>query len=629
MKLIKLALIILFLLSFVISANAATIDLVRSTVEYTDNVDQGGILEFTWNTPGLSNEEVRYLIRDMPSEFDVDATTVQITTNMGAFDKVIKSFKIALKSTTALNGNLAVKIKITRPSDCPENTYSLKLSEMVGSESDMLNPSSIGISVQKSSTKPSSPALNDPGATDTDGDYTVSWSSVSGATSYTLEEDTSSSFGSPTVVHSGAGTSKYVTGKSDGTYYYRVKACNACGCSGWSNVEDITVEIGNVITVDDSGGADYTRIPDAINNASNGYTIKVFSGNYSEPVVINKSLKLVGENKDTTIIIGGGNGSCVHVTVDNVEISGFTIMNCFDGVYVESSKGIVIDNNIISDNFDGIYIVNSDDNTITHNVITNNIWYVSGIHLISSINNTISDNDIVGNDKGVYLYNSINNRIYHNNFVSNTEQAYDNTGTNLWNHGYPLGGNYWSDYMGSDAYSGPDQNVRGSDGIGDTPYGVSGGVGTQDNYPFMHANGWIATSTIFDTGQSETPYPSIPGTHTGTIKPTQTIEVQKLYTYPCAGTGGHTEFVRISGNGKDKSASWTGYAEDGDAITFDSSFTLEAGKTYNYEIKTGSYPQIHHTEALQTEYGWLNCTKFVDVNGMEYDDWIPAVRFFW
>ena len=332
------------------------------------------------------------------------------------------------------------------------------------------------------SDKIATPILNDPGTTDTDGDYTVSWSSVSGATSYTLEEDTSISFSSPAVAYSGAGTSKYVTSKSDGTYYHRVKACNACGCSGWSNVEDITVEIETVITVDDSGGADYTTIQEAVDNAGSGYAIKVFSGNYSEHVVIDKSLKLIGENKDTTFIVGGGNGSCVHVTVDNVEISGFTIMSCFDGVYVESSKGIIIDNNIISDNFDGIYLVNSDSNIITHNVITNNIWYVCGIHLTSSSNNTISDNDIAGNDKGVYLYNSINNLIYHNNFINNTCQAYDNTGTNSWDNGYPSGGNYWNDYMGSDAYSGADQNVPSSDGIGDLPYSIDSDM---DNYPLM------------------------------------------------------------------------------------------------------------------------------------------------
>jgi hypothetical protein len=101
--------------------------------------------------------------------------------------------------------------------------------------------------------------------------------------------------------------------------------------------------------------------------------------------------------------------------------------------------------------------------------------------------------------------------------------------------------------------------------------------------------------------------------------------VQKLYTYPCAGTGGHTESVRIYGNEIDKSASWNGYVEDWHNITFDSSFTLEADKTYNYVIETGSYPQIHHTGVLPTTNGWMNCTEFTDANGKKYGDWIPAI----
>ena len=49
----------------------------------------------------------------------------------------------------------------------------------------------------------------------------------------------------------------------------------------------------------------------------------------------------------------------------------------------------------------------------------------------------------------------------------------------------------------------------------------------------------------FDTGAPSNPYPSIAGTHTGDIIPSQDITVHKIYTYPCAGTGGHTEYVRI------------------------------------------------------------------------------------
>ncbi|MCK4733325.1 MAG: hypothetical protein KAT65_12800, partial [Methanophagales archaeon] len=46
----------------------------------------------------------------------------------------------------------------------------------------------------------------------------------------------------------------------------------------------------------------------------------------------------------------------------------------------------------------------------------------------------------------------------------------------------------------------------------------------------------------FDTGNGT--YPSIMGTHNGTITPNVTIySVSRLYTYPCTGTGGHSESV--------------------------------------------------------------------------------------
>ncbi len=76
---------------------------------------------------------------------------------------------------------------------------------------------------------------------DCDGDYTVSWSSVGGATHYVLEEDDNSSFSSPTTVYEGPDTSTDIAGNNPGTYYYRVKACNAEGCSQWSNIESVEV----------------------------------------------------------------------------------------------------------------------------------------------------------------------------------------------------------------------------------------------------------------------------------------------------------------------------------------------------------------------------------------------------
>jgi len=129
---------------------------------------------------------------------------------------------------------------------------------------------------------------------------------------------------------------------------------------------------------------------------------------------------------------------------------------------------------------------------------------------------------------------------------------------------------------------------------------------------------------LFDTGLGT--YPSIFGMHTGKITLNQPITVHKLYTYPCPGTGGHTEYVRIYGNGIDESASWTGYSGDWHNIAFPTSFTLEAGKTYNYTIRTGSYPQIIHAKEFNATGGKIICSEFIDANGKRYEDWIPAIR---
>ena len=135
-------------------------------------------------------------------------------------------------------------------------------------------------------------------------------------------------------------------------------------------------------------------------------------------------------------------------------------------------------------------------------------------------------------------------------------------------------------------------------------------------------------AAIFDTGLPENPYPSISGTHTGNIIPSQDITVHKIYTYPCEGTGGHTEYVRIwNDTWEGKEAYWRGYQHDWHNITFDEPFTLFAKRTYHYEIITGSYPQIIHKPEHTTQDGsYINCTSFVDANGKTYTDWIPAIR---
>jgi hypothetical protein len=70
---------------------------------------------------------------------------------------------------------------------------------------------------------------------------------------------------------------------------------------------------------------------------------------------------------------------------------------------------------------------------------------------------------------------------YNNNFVGNAQQVSSNASTNIWNNGYPSGGNYWSDY------SGADENPK--DGIGDTPHVIDNN--NVDRYPLMKPSYFI------------------------------------------------------------------------------------------------------------------------------------------
>ena len=169
-----------------------------------------------------------------------------------------------------------------------------------------------------------------------------------------------------------------------------------------------------------------------------------------------------------------------NVTIENTKIDSFDT-----GILLVSSLGNTIAwNNIANDN-DGIRLVDSSNNVIFENKITAN--NMQGIGLDSSSNNSISGNNITANNyEGIGLSYSSNNTIYHNNFIDNTQQVhfYDSSYANVWDDGYPSGGNYWSNSVDMDDYSGPYQNETGSDGIWDQPYVIDDN--NTDNYPFTN-----------------------------------------------------------------------------------------------------------------------------------------------
>jgi len=151
------------------------------------------------------------------------------------------------------------------------------------------------------------------------------------------------------------------------------------------------------------------------------------------------------------------------------------------------SSNLIYNNTVHSNRGSGIHI----DWPSTGNMVYNNNISLNANNGISFMNqaseNIIRENEIAGNNVGIYLSDSSNNIIYHNNFVDNTKQAYSEVSTNVWDDGYPSGGNYWSDYTDIDQCSGPDQDIEGSDGIWDHPYKIDDY--NQDNYPvFGRAN---------------------------------------------------------------------------------------------------------------------------------------------
>jgi len=164
---------------------------------------------------------------------------------------------------------------------------------------------------------------------------------------------------------------------------------------------------------------------------------------------------------------------------NNNVLSGNNIANNDHGIYLHySSNNTFYGNNVTANDEGGIWVADSSSNNVfSGNNVANNGY---GIELDESSNNTFSGNDVTANNgRGIELVYSSNNVFHHNNFINNTQHVHiENTGyANSWDDGYPSGGNYWSDYNGTDA---------DHDDIGDTPYIID--ANNIDHYPLMIPN---------------------------------------------------------------------------------------------------------------------------------------------
>jgi len=183
-----------------------------------------------------------------------------------------------------------------------------------------------------------------------------------------------------------------------------------------------------IIYVDDDGTADYATIQDAIDDASDGCTIFVYSGTYNENIHISsKSVILLGENKETTIIDGGGSGDVVKITSDfktphKVKVSGFNIKNSGNNhrdVGLEiCSNDIIISDNIIKSNTVGIWIWNGENNVIKNNIIRDN--KECGIDIVGVFSSIVENNEIFDTAEGTGLkIQHLNNVLIRKNNISN------------------------------------------------------------------------------------------------------------------------------------------------------------------------------------------------------------------
>jgi parallel beta-helix repeat protein len=197
---------------------------------------------------------------------------------------------------------------------------------------------------------------------------------------------------------------------------------------------------GKWLYVGGSGPGNYSVIQDAVDNASNGDTVYVYSGVYNRSkgidylVYLNKSVSLVGENKSTTILNGWWKSAVVEVIADNVEVRGFTIQNFkpSSGVGMEISrvvsspppKNVTIHDNIfVKNTLDGLDIIWCFNLTCYDNIFKENTE--NGCYVIATSDSSLTHNLFIKNGRGIYVGNSAWIEVSQNEFKENENGLYN------------------------------------------------------------------------------------------------------------------------------------------------------------------------------------------------------------
>ncbi|MHC1754223.1 MAG: PGF-pre-PGF domain-containing protein [Methanosarcina sp.] len=264
-------------------------------------------------------------------------------------------------------------------------------------------------------------------------------------------------------------------------------------------------------------------IQTAVNNATSGDEIIIKPGTYTENIVIKTDGLVVrsesGDPENTIIKARSSGAHALSVQADNVRISGFKITGTktsYTGIQLSGCNNCIIENNKLLNNGYGIYLLSSRGSTVSNNIITNNGDYgivlasstgstlsgntVSnnngrGVHLGTSDDNILSGNNIASNGiSGLYICPRSDNNLVFNNYLVNTVNAEIKNGTgNAYSTektagknivgGPNLGGNFWGKPDGSGfSETAPDTD---GDGIADVAYSFENSI-YADSLPLVY-----------------------------------------------------------------------------------------------------------------------------------------------
>ena len=131
-----------------------------------------------------------------------------------------------------------------------------------------------------------------------------------------------------------------------------------------------------------------TTIQDAIDSSAHGDTIQVHKGIYNENLMVDKSVSLVGDGPEETIIDGQEQGDVVVIHAEWVNVSGFGVRGSGDA-------------------FSGLRL-QADHSTLSGNNIT---WCGIGIYLNGTSHGSLTDTNFSNSGYAVYLRSATNNAI--------------------------------------------------------------------------------------------------------------------------------------------------------------------------------------------------------------------------